>query len=91
MQLKKREAESIFKKLQVRQKKSKHHVAGWVEINGKKILPIHYSFGKGDMSGRVADKFRKSLRLDISEFIEFKSCKMSRDEYVAVLSMRIGA
>lgn len=89
MQIKKKEAERIFAKLDIQPKSSNHHVSGWVVIDGKKTLPVHYSNGNGDMPGKVGDKFRKSFLLDLDEFRELKDCSMSKAQYLSLLSKRI--
>ena len=89
MQLKKKEAERIFLKLNVKPRKSKHHVSGWLMFNEKKILPVHYSNGKGDMPGRVGDRFRQSLKLTIDEFQKLKSCSMSCEEFFSLFMTRV--
>lgn len=89
LQLKKKEAERIFKKLGIKKKNSSHHVRGFVELNGKKVIPLFYSHGNGDMPGNIPNKFRKSLRLNTEEFLLLKNCPMSKDEYLEILKNRI--
>jgi hypothetical protein len=89
MQLKKREAGRLFIKLGVKDKNSKHHISGWIEIDGKKTLPIHYSNGNGDMPAKIADKFRRSLLLTLDEFCALKDCHMSKEEFVDLIRHRI--
>ncbi len=89
MQIKKKEAERIFKKLNIQKKSSKHHVSGWIIINGKKTLPVHYSNGRGDMPGYVGEKFRKSFKLSVDEFSELKDCTMSKEKYFHIVTKRL--
>lgn len=88
MQLTTREASRIFRKLEVEEKRSTHHVAGFVVIDGKKVLPVHYSRGRKDMKGPVPRRFSRSLCLSDEEFALLKSCTMSRAEYVQILRDR---
>lgn len=89
MQVKKREAERIFHKLEIVKKESKHHISGWIVIDGARVLPVHYSFGNGDMPGFVGKKFMKSFLLKDDEFSRLKGCTMSKDEYFQVLLKRL--
>jgi hypothetical protein len=88
MQLTTKQAGRIFRKLEVTEKRSTHHVAGFVTVDGKKVLPVHYSHGNKDMKGPVPHRFRKSLRLSESEFAELRDCTLSRDGYIALLRQR---
>jgi len=88
MQLTTRQAAKIFRKLKVVRKQSTHHVAGFVMVDGKKVLPVHYSHGKKDIKGPVPHRFRKSLRLSEPEFAELRDCTLSRDDYVQLLRSR---
>lgn len=88
MQLSERELRRIFTKLKVETKPSTHHVAGWFLVDGKRVLPLHYSRGHNDMPGHVPEKFRKQMFLNRVEFLEMKRCTMTRDEYVVVLQER---
>ena len=85
MVLSTRDIELIFRKFQVAKKKSTHHVRGFVVINGRKVLPVHYSFGRGDMPGHVSEKFRKSLKLSKEDLSEALACRFGFDDYVEAL------
>ena len=85
MQVTKKEAERIFKKLEVRLKQSTHHNSGWVMINGKKTFPVHYSRGKGDMPGPVGIRFAKSFGLNLDEFSVLKRCTMTKEQYHEII------
>lgn len=88
MQLSISELERIFKKLEIEAKHSTHHVAGWLVVDGQKVLALHYSRGRKDMPGYVPHRFRKALHLKVDEFVRFKRCKMGKDEYLALLRER---
>lgn len=84
-----REAERIFSKLEVKPRRSTHHVAGVVVIDGTAQLPVHYSHGRKGLHGRAAQMFRKSLRLNPAEFSVLKRCTMTHDEYLAIVRDRL--
>lgn len=88
MQVKKREAAQVFRKLRVEEKSSTHHVAGWIVHGGRKLFLVHYSRGSGDMPGRIGDKFIKSLKLSKEEFVDLRACRMSRYSYMALVRRR---
>jgi hypothetical protein len=88
MQLSTREAERIFKKLEVEAVKSSHHVRGFVTYNGVRLLPVHYSNGRKDMPGHVPNRFAKSLNLSLGEFAKLKRCTMSKDAYFEIQTER---
>jgi hypothetical protein len=89
MEVSTREAKKIFSKLGVKERRSTHHVAGVVVIDGVARLPVHYSHGRKGLAGRAAQSFRKSLRLKPEEFAVLKRCTMTRDEYVALVRSRV--
>lgn len=88
MQLSTAELKRIFRKLEIEPKQSTHHVAGWLVVDGKRILPLHYSHGRKDMPGHVPHRFRKALYLEPEEFRVFKKCHMDKGEYLALLRQR---
>ena len=89
MQVSKREAARVFRKLNVEARKSTHHVAGVVRIDGVLAVPVYYSHGRGDMPGRVGDLFRKSLYVSQPEFRRLVDCTMSREEWIDLARLRI--
>lgn len=82
------DAAKIFRKLQVQEKQSRHHVAGFVVIDGKKTLPLHYSHGNKEMKGPVPHRFRRSLHLSEAEFAELRDCTLSRDGFIELLRVK---
>ena len=84
MQVKKVEIRRVFKKLELEVRSTSHHY-GWFSFEGKKILRVHVSHGKGALPGRVSDKIRSQLRLSEDDFKELLACPLSRDEYVEIL------
>lgn len=88
MQLKTKDAAKIFRKLEVEEVKSRHHVRGFLVVNGVRVLPLHYSHGNKELPGPVPKRFASSLRLNRREFTELKQCTMSRLAYLDVLAGR---
>lgn len=87
MQLNKREAKRIIDKLQIEHRNKKHNY-GFLKYNNKKILPVYFSHGKGDMPGNVPDKFRQSLKVNMGDFEDLKNCPLSRDGYIKILKSK---
>lgn len=88
MKLTKRDAARIFDKLEVQERRATGHVYGWLVVDGRRVLPLHYSHGRGEMPGKVPERFRKAMHLDHFEFGRMVGCTMKRDEYVALLRSR---
>lgn len=84
MQVKKEEAQSIFEKLQIRFRPKKHNY-GWFRYEGRPVLPVYFSHGKGDMPGKVGDKFRQSFKINEDQFRALRDCPLSREGYAEVL------
>lgn len=88
MQVSPADAARIFAKLKVVDKPSTHHVTGWLVVEGRRVLPLHYSRGRKDMHGRVAHLFRKSLHVTPAEYADLVSCPLSREKYLELLRER---
>jgi hypothetical protein len=88
VRLLKSDAERIFRKLNLQQRRNTKHVYGWLIVDGKRVLPLHYSYGRGEMPGHVPDRFRAAMHLDRPQFANMVRCTMSREEYVAILRER---
>jgi hypothetical protein len=84
----KRDAERVFNKLELQQRRNTKHVYGWLIVDGRRVLPLHYSHGRGDMPGHIPDRFRGAMHLTKMEFAEMVGCTMTRDKYVALLRER---
>ena len=87
MQIKKREIEKIFQKLQLEVRSSKHRY-GWFTFEGKKILRVHYSHGKGSIPGKVSDKIRNQLKLTQKDFRNLIDCPLSLKDYETILEKK---
>lgn len=88
MQLTTRDAELIFRKLEVERVESSHHVRGYLVHEGRRILALYYSFGRKPFPGRTSDMFRRSMHLADHELRRFISCTMSREEYLELVLER---
>jgi hypothetical protein len=88
MQVSVRELERIFAKLDLQAKSSNHHITGWLVVDGRRVLPLHYSKGRKDLPGNVPERFRRSMFLEPDEFADMKRCTMTRVEYVQILRDR---
>ena len=88
MQLTTKEARGVMLKLEVQFVECKHHVRGFFCVDGKRVFPVHCSFGLKDLPGNVPNLFRKSLYLSLEEFDRFKNCRMSLKEYISLLRQK---
>ena len=85
--MKKNEMEKIFRKLSL-QIRSTGHNYGWLVINGKKILRVHYSHGKGDIPEKITNKIRGQLKLSQKDFRELIKCPLTIEEYINILKQK---
>ena len=79
--------ETVFSKLGL-EIRSTGHVYGWLVFNGKKILRVHYSHGKGEIPGKVGDKIRSQLKLNRQDFLSLIECPLSYEDYIAILKKK---
>ncbi len=89
MQLTTRDAQVVFRKLDVEEVQSTHHVRGFVKINGVRVLPLHYSRGRKPFPGHTSEKFRKSLLATVEEIQALVSCSLDGPEYLSRLAARL--
>lgn len=87
MQLKKAEIGRIFEKLKLDVRSTKHRY-GWFTFEGKKILRVHYSHGKGSVPGRVSDKIRSQLKLSQKDFRDLIDCPLTLEDYISILKKK---
>jgi len=85
MQLTTKDACRVLKKLECELVECKHHIRGFVILDGRRMFPVHMSYGRKDLPGDVPHRFRQSLNLTIEEFSALSSCTMSRSKYFEVL------
>lgn len=84
MQLKKRDLQKIFKKLDM-EVRSTGHIYGWLVVKGKKILRVHYSFGKGNIPAKISEKIRGQLKLDQHNLKNLVDCPLSKESYLEII------
>lgn len=60
--MKKNDMDRVFRKLDLIVRSTGHNY-GWLIFKGKKILRVHYSHGKGDISVKITSKIRGQLKL----------------------------
>ena len=85
MQISTKDASRVLEKLKVEEVPCKHHRAGFLVVDGVRILKLHHSFGSGAMPPTVVHLFRKSLKLSLDEFQQLTGCKTSREAYIQIL------
>ncbi|OIP30551.1 MAG: hypothetical protein COW04_01560 [Deltaproteobacteria bacterium CG12_big_fil_rev_8_21_14_0_65_43_10] len=79
--------EKIFNKLSL-QVRSTSHNYGWLTVNGKKILRVHYSHGRGDLSDKVMHKIRGQLKLSEKDFKNLIACPLTYEGYLEILKRK---
>jgi hypothetical protein len=84
MQLKKRDVQKIFQKLEL-EVRSTHYIYGWLVIYGEKVLRVHYSFGKGNIPAKISEKIRGQLKLDQNNLKNLIDCPLSKEDYLDIL------
>ncbi len=68
--------------------RSTKHNYGWLTVEGKKILRVYYSHGRGDIPARVSDKIRGQLKLSQRDFKDLIDCPLSFEKYLEVLKSK---
>jgi hypothetical protein len=84
MQIRKADVRKIFEKLKLEVRSTKHRY-GWFTFEGRKILRVHYSHGRGSIPGRVSDKIRSQLKLTQKDFSDLIECPLSLEDYESIL------
>lgn len=85
MNLSTKEAVRLMSKLRLEMVECKHHVRGFVTHNGRRLFPVHCSFGNKNLPGNVPQQFRQSLCLTPEEFAYLRSCSLDQEGYIALL------
>jgi hypothetical protein len=86
--IKPRDMETIFRKLMIRPIECDHHVRGYFEIDGRRILATHYSFGRNDIYGRVLKNIMRDLHASEDIFFGLIDCYVDRAAFVEMLKSR---
>ncbi|MEA2087378.1 MAG: hypothetical protein U9O91_04705 [Candidatus Caldatribacteriota bacterium] len=84
--MKKREIEKIFRKLDLKVRTTGHNY-GWLVVDGKKILRMHYSHGR-DISDNIANKIRGQLKLSAKDFKNLIKCPLTYQDYITILKQK---
>lgn len=82
-----REIEKIFRKLNLKVRSTGHNY-GWLIVNNKKILRVHYSHGKGDVPPVIVNKIRGQLKLSQKDFVELINCPLTYEDYINILKQK---
>jgi hypothetical protein len=81
------EIDKIFNKLNL-SVRSTGHMYGWLIVDGKKILRVHYSHGKGDIPDKIANKIRGQLKLSEKDFHLLVQCPLTYEGYLEILKRK---
>lgn len=85
--MKKNEIERLFKKLDLKVRSTGHNYR-WLIVNGKKILRVHYSHGKGDIHDKIVSKIRGQLKLSLKDFKDLLDCPLRYGGYINILKQK---
>lgn len=76
---------SVLGKLEARVRRTDRHVAGFIDIDRETRLAIHYSRGREGVPDLIADRLRRAMHLDETQFERLVVCAMTREEFVAIV------
>lgn len=85
--MKKADIEKIFHKLAL-EIRSTGHKYGWLIVENRKILRVHYSHGKGDLPNKIMHKIRGQLKLSEKDFKDLIACPLTCEGYLAILKRK---
>jgi hypothetical protein len=85
--MKKADIEKIFHKLALEVRSTGHNY-GWLTVENKKILRVHYSHGKGDLPNKVVHKIRGQLKLSEKDFKALIACPLTYEGYLDILKRK---
>lgn len=77
----------IFQKLAL-EVRSTGHTYGWLTVNNKRILRVHYSHGKGDLPEKIMHKIRGQLKLSEKDFKDLVACPLTYEGYLDILKRK---
>ena len=81
------EIEKIFKKLDLKVRSTSHNY-GWLIVNNRKILRVHYSHGRGDIPEKIANKIRGQLKLSQKDLRDLIDCLLTYEDYINILQRK---
>lgn len=76
---------SIGKKFKDSEIRSSKEVNIWLKIDGRKILRVTYSKGRGTIPKGTLRQIQNQLQLDRTQFINFVYCPMEAEEYEKII------
>ena len=76
--------ERVFHKLALEVRSTGHNY-GWLTVNDKKILRVHYSHGKGDLPDKIMHKIRGQLKLSEKDFRDLIACPLTYEGHLEIL------
>jgi hypothetical protein len=79
------DAARLFRKLQIQSKSTRHQTAGFLVVDGKKVLNLQYGHGRASMPAFEFERFRRLLHVSADEAARLLECSMSRSSYIALL------
>jgi hypothetical protein len=85
LNIKLREATKVLAKLGFIEAGKSKDIIWKYYYKGKYILKTKHSKGRGDIRGKVADKFRTQLKLNEPQFRDAIRCPFQQDDYIRVL------
>ena len=85
--MKKADIERIFHKLALEVRSTGRNY-GWLTVEDKKILRVHYSHGKGDLPNKIMHKIRGRLKLSEKDFKDLIACPLTYEGYLDVLKRK---
>jgi hypothetical protein len=81
------DVDRIFNKLAL-EIRSTGHRYGWLIVKNKKILRVHRSHGKGDLSDKIMHKIRGQLKLSEKDSKELVACPLTFEGYLDILKSK---
>ena len=85
--MKKSEVERLFRKLDLNIRSTGHNY-GWLIVNGKKVLRVHYSHGREDIPDKITNKIRGQLKLSLKDFKDLVDCPLKHGDYINILKQK---
>jgi hypothetical protein len=82
MQLKVKQVERIYNKLEMEVTKT-HHKLAFFRYDEKIIIKTRLSNGSGD--AKAIDKIRQDFRLNEKDFCDLRDCPLSKEGYIKIL------
>lgn len=85
MQLKIREVEIIFNKLEMKTREGNDTLAFFYYRGQKTSIFTKVPHKKGDLKGKLTYFIRQQLKLNENQFADLKNCPLSKEGYINIL------